>query len=415
MNGDRWRTIYSNRAGWSPSLPLPAPPANFHVAQTERLHRRLVDSQSGFGMERFAVALETVPESATVAESETVPETETVPDAATEEQSSADATSASDAATDVELPPVISPPERDLRAEVAELLTAPMEYLFGLVVRLAPADDGVERGPFDTSRPEPLAPTTEERQFEERRTALLTELRAWSESLTQFLQDHRAWTVTSLTAAHEKAAATCREQDALVASLKLRYDELGARLRTLQGETSKVRALANSVEEAKPDLVRWPTKEQVAEWEGKRDRVQQALTAARAAEDAVRGERNDLAREIDRAQTELRKRSGIEENLRNRLSGRPFVDPHVGLPRGRQKFDARARAVPRRCGLHVGPPDFFPRSAGSDGCGRGCRGHFPAAPQLRNSESDGGHHEAESQESQNAGCGKLSQPEAIAG
>lgn len=207
-----------------------------------------------------------------------------------------------------DLPPVIAAPEPEISPEVRarKLLSAATAAIAGLDLNGDPA-------------------------LESRAADLRAELFSLSGKLGVFLADVRKANIRTLTSQQEKAAAQCREQQAVIDGAESRYEEASAAVRKLAGVTASCRALFKACDAARPELDLWPNRVEVARWKVERARLSQALEQAT---DAEFGGRNELARvgqALVREQGKLAALADAELALRNRLSGEEFFDSETGL------------------------------------------------------------------------------------
>jgi hypothetical protein len=308
---DRWRPFFSTATGFSAPEPMASltvpPPSNFFRSSLERIHRSInpeppvsipmpvVDFEAGYH-NPFAV-----PE----------PASESTAEQATES-----------AETDKQSPPVLSSPERDLAAEVSELVYPVGDYLGAFVVQEQP--DNFEAGyldPLSTSTPASPEQSPEVAGFETRKATLLASLQTWADSLHQFLEDHRNWRLAELRKQHAAAWRTARDQDDIVRGLAAQANQAVGEIRRLKAELSKVRLLAQSHEAAEPNLDALPSQNDLDAWGVEDARLKAAWAqvdqAVASALDRQRTQGRDCERE-SRKRVALRQ---TEAELRGKLTG----------------------------------------------------------------------------------------------
>jgi hypothetical protein len=206
-----------------------------------------------------------------------------------------------------QLPPIVTPPDRDMRGEARKLCAPIAAKLQSLEI----GDD--------------------EPELRQRHSDLLQRCQEFTEALGGLLHDCRQQKITSLTAEQESLSASCREQRIVVARLEDKYSEQLGEARKAAGRTASVRNLLNGHLNSEPKPEQWPDRSTLARWQGERARLQSALESAQAAESAERDELSERGRRLVQARAELRRLADAEEALRNRLSGEAYFDRETGL------------------------------------------------------------------------------------
>lgn len=219
----------------------------------------------------------------------------------TAEGSPPDAT-ADDAMTDA--PPVVTPPTRDMRREVSELLAPVFEALSKLDV-----GDNLKNC----------------------RGSLQGELTELSEKLGDLFVKAREEKITRLTAEHSASADACRLQQKAVDAAELAVQDFQAEFRKCNSALSLARAKLQSVLETEPLPDSWPTAALVNRWRAQRDAARLAVNVADEARSKCleldRGLRSVLAA----AKEKLSDLANVELTLRRKLSGQPWTDVEYGL------------------------------------------------------------------------------------
>ena len=208
------------------------------------------------------------------------------------------------AITDESLPPVIMPPERDLRVEVNEILAPVSEYLTGLT--------------FATD-------------LQPRYTALLEQFSAFRQGLIDLLTDDRAQRIETLTTEQEEMAQQCREQRKVLDGVLVEFTQKTSELRQARFAIGKARAELQQCEESEPNLDNWPTRQELADWESRCTRAREALAEAERLEANVIAAGNEVRRRVIEAKTKFNELAEAEKILRDRLSGKPVRDSETGL------------------------------------------------------------------------------------
>jgi len=232
-----------------------------------------------------------------------------------------------------ELPPVISPPERDLAAEVRELLAPVTEYLSGFAV--VEKRDDFERGysdPLGTSKPPAELPSAEQQQFEVGLEELRSQVRTLGDSLVKYLTHHRNWSIATLTAAHEEAVAAVEAQKAVLAEAEDEQRAQVALHRHAKEERGRSYALVAACEARKPDQA---LSKRVAwwSWEYEHRRLTARLAHAQTEEEAARAELGRRARNVGEQKRKLATLNADAREKYAKLSGRETVDAATGLRR----------------------------------------------------------------------------------
>ncbi len=219
----------------------------------------------------------------------------------------ADESSEAETATDANAPPIVSPPVRDMRALVSELLAPMWAHLDSLEI------------------------SKDDQELVQRRSDLLGKLRELGDTLGTFLSDHRQKLVGTLTAEWESAASACRAQREVVKTTQQKVDEYQAEIRKANAALSQARGKLNSTLEREPRLGQWPTAGERHRWIQQRDAAQAALTAADKAQTDVFQRDRELRRKLAEANQKLSELAKAEAVLRARLSGSPWTDPEYNL------------------------------------------------------------------------------------
>lgn len=309
MTDPHWNTFYRSESGLVRKAESPAasvaPATNFHVSQMERIHRAAFP-QPAFDVGYIAPFWKPPKE-----EEQVEPESAAVESTATDEQ-----------------PPVIVPPQRDLRAEVAELLRPAVEYLERFAV-IEPPDDFEAGYNNPLARPEPQSKPPEAVEFEARKTALLADLRTWTDSLRQFLESHRSWMTAELQQQHASAWHKAREQKAVVQAIIREHDATVVEMRRLDAARSKARLLASSHGEVRPDMDALPSQADLDKWQLEDEQLQAAWKSAEAAIETLQEHRRNIGYRYERERIKLATLRKAEIVLRAKLSGQ--VIPPMGL------------------------------------------------------------------------------------
>lgn len=202
------------------------------------------------------------------------------------------------------LPPVVTPPQRDMGAEVRALL-APVGQRLDL---LEVSED-----------------------LREQRDELLIELASFSERLAEFLTDHRQQLVKRLADERERAAGLCRQQEQVVEAASSAVSEYQAEKRRRNAAVAAAESALASWEAQKASLGRWPSDLQLRQWETKYRALKEAATAA---ESAVGQSFEEERRLIRASNEEKQKLAALDQQfwiLSKRLAGESYADPETGL------------------------------------------------------------------------------------
>ncbi len=231
-----------------------------------------------------------------------------------------------------ELPPEITPFERDLAAEARELCQPLTEYLLRFSV--VEAEDWFEeayKDPLSTKPPQSeLSPQAKE--FEARKTALEADLRKWTDLLCQFLEDHRSWRTADLRAAHAEAWSAAREQQDVVEGIVAEHDQFTQERRTLTVALNKARSLFHSHETVKPDLAMLPSQSDLDAWKAEHLRLESEYEKAQQLVDSQLERGRRLAWKYEQENTKLAALLKAEANIRARLGGEDVVELGLSKP-----------------------------------------------------------------------------------
>ena len=220
------------------------------------------------------------------------------------------------------VPPVIEPPERDLAAEALELCAPVLDYLQEFVI-VEPVNT-FELGytnPLATDFQKP-AVSTEQKNFERRKAALLADLKAWADSLRGFLENHRNWRLAALRNEHAEAWRAVRSQKALVDRLADEGSQALGRKRQLITARSQSRVAFETHDAAKPHPDSVPSQGDLDRWQGENSRLKAAFVLDNQAVEAEMDRQRDLARKLAAEGTKLATLRARERKLRGKLSGR---------------------------------------------------------------------------------------------
>jgi hypothetical protein len=232
------------------------------------------------------------------------------------------------------VPPQIIPPERDLRAEVSELLKPLTDYLTGFVVAEKPdlVELAFSRPLATTELTTAAGPTLQEKEFNSRKATLERELCEWSDRLTEFLTDHRSWSVATLRSQHATAWQQARDQKVVVDALAAEGLESNGKMRELNAAQSRARLAFQTHDVSPPDLDALPSQAQLDDWQTENERLRAVRDSA---DQAVAGEQERQRSLGRRFQTECAKLAALkraEADLRARLSGEEIRDTGLLRP-----------------------------------------------------------------------------------
>jgi len=236
-----------------------------------------------------------------------------------------------DAATDAaNLPPLIEPCERDLRAEVTELCQPILDYLSAFVIIEVPDnfEDGYHK-PMDTSKPPQPQPSPEAEEFKARKVDLAAQFGAWLESLVEFLTVHRAWTVAEFREQHAEAWRQAREQEAIVDGIVAEHDQSVSEMRKARAALGRANLLYRGHDTVKPNLDTLPSQADLDAWKAENSRLKMECDNADQTVNLELDRQHSLRLRHEQARIKLATLKKSESDLRAKISGQ--VIPVMGL------------------------------------------------------------------------------------
>jgi len=220
------------------------------------------------------------------------------------------------------LPPVIEPPQRDLRKETLELCAPVLAYLQEFTV-VQPLDlaELAFTNPLATTELQPPTPSAEQKEFETRKAALEADLRGFADRLAAFLTAHRDWRVVSLKKEYEAAWRAARAQHAVVAGIEAEASQALGQKRGLITARSASRVAFEAHDAKKPRPDSFPSRRDLEVWQAENTRLRAAWEKDNAAVEEESTRQRDLARQLAREGTTLSRLRARERKLRAQLGG----------------------------------------------------------------------------------------------